>query len=73
MICVPVGMGDGKWGEGPSDSGAPLRALILLSVKWRHFKGQTSFPQTAPRTGRGGAGWGGGWGNQLVLQEVVYE
>lgn len=43
---------DGGWEHGGkvlSDSGGPLRASILLSVKWRHFKGQLFSPQRAPR------------------------
>lgn len=35
-----------------SESGGPLRASILLSIKWRHFKGQLFSPQRAPRGGK---------------------
>lgn len=48
MIPALVGMGDGGWGSGSKrslGSGTLLGALILLSVKWRHFKGWSSFPQ----------------------------
>lgn len=48
MIRALVGMGDGGWGSGSKrslGSGTLLGALILLSVKWRLFKGWSSFPQ----------------------------
>lgn len=59
VICVPVRMGKG--GQGSSGSGAPLKALILLSVKWRHFEGQSSSPPTVPRSRK----------HQLGLQEAA--
>lgn len=78
-LCFCCDGGVGKWGvEGSSGSGAFLRALILLSEKWRHFRGQSSFVPAAPWAGKQEASSGkvpqdphhSGWWNEEGAQRA---